>query len=138
MPNKRNVVAIIDDNLSILGAMSRLLSELGYRTELYASAKEFLDAALLTEAHCLIVDIQLGESCGIELAQQLTTAGIAIPIIFMTANNSERIRKRVAEIGCFAILIKPFSANALTEALAKLAPRRIVGCEQFSGSSRPQ
>jgi FixJ family two-component response regulator len=136
MPNKRNVVAVIDDNLSVLGAMSRLLSELGYRTELYASAKEFLEAALLTEAHCLIVDIQLGESCGIELAQQLATAGIAIPIIFMTANNNERVKNRVAEIGCTAVLIKPFSASALTEALAKLAPRRVLGCEQLSGGSR--
>jgi FixJ family two-component response regulator len=137
MPTKHNVVAVIDDNLSILGAMSRLLCEFGYRTELYASAKEFLDAALLTEAQCLIVDIQLGESCGIELAQHLATAGIAIPIIFMTANNNERVKKRVAEIGCVAVLIKPFSANALTEALAKLAPRRVLGCEQFSGS-RPR
>jgi FixJ family two-component response regulator len=138
MPSKRNVVAVIDDNLGVLGAMSRLLSGLGYRTELYASAKEFLDAALLTEAHCLIVDIELGESCGIELARHLATTGFAIPTIFMTANNSELIKKRVSEIGCVAILVKPFSANALKEALAKLAPRRVVGCERFGGSSQPK
>ncbi len=137
MPNQRNVVAVIDDNLGILGAMSRLLSELGYRTELYASAKEFLDAALLSEAHCLIIDIQLGESCGIELARQLAGAGFTIPIIFMTANSSESVKKRVAEIGCNVILIKPFSASALKEALAGLAPRRIMGCERISGCSRP-
>jgi len=57
MPTKRKVVAVIDDNLGILGAMSRLLSAFGYDTELYASAKEFLDAAMTTEAICLIVDI---------------------------------------------------------------------------------
>ncbi len=44
MPTKRNVVvAIIDDNLGVLGAMSRLLSAFGYDTELYVSAKKFLD-----------------------------------------------------------------------------------------------
>jgi len=130
MPSKRDVVAVIDDNLSILGALSRLLSGLGYRTELYASAREFLDAALLTEAHCLIVDVHLGESCGIELARHLATAGFAIPIVFMTADNSESVKKRAAEVGCLAFLIKPFSTNDLEEALAKLAPRRIVGCER--------
>ena len=126
MPNKRNVVAVIDDNLGILGAMSRLLSELGYRTELYASAQEFLDAALMSEAHCLIVDIQLGESCGIELVRGLANAGFAIPIIFMTANNNELIERRAAETGCMALLIKPFSANALKGALAKVTPPRHV------------
>ena len=73
MPAKRKVVAVIDDNLGILGAMSRLLSAFGYDTELYASAKEFHDVGMRTEAICLIVDIQLGKSCGIEFARQLAT-----------------------------------------------------------------
>jgi CheY-like chemotaxis protein len=121
MPTKRSVVAVIDDNLGILGAMSRLLSQLGYHTELYVSPKEFLDVALMTEARCLIVDIQLGESCGIEFAQHLANAGFTIPIIFMSANNNELVKRRAMAIGCVAFLLKPFSANALKEALAKLS-----------------
>ncbi len=39
MPMKRNVVAIIDDNIGVLGAMSRLVSAFGYDTELYVSAE---------------------------------------------------------------------------------------------------
>ena len=39
MPTKRTVVAVIDDNVGVLGAMSRLLSAFGYDTELYASAE---------------------------------------------------------------------------------------------------
>ncbi len=124
MPMKRNVIAVIDDNLGVLGAMSRLLSQLGYHTELYVSAKEFLDVALMTEAQCLIVDIELGESCGIELARQLANAGFTIPIIFMSAKDNELVKGRVMAIGCVAFLIKPFSANALKEALAKLFARR--------------
>jgi FixJ family two-component response regulator len=126
MLTKRNVVAVIDDNLAVLGAMSRLLSQLGYHTELYVSAKEFLDVALLTEAQCLIVDIELGDSCGIEFAQQLAKAGFTIPIIFMSANNDDLIKRRVMAIGCVAFLIKPFSANALKEALAQSLSRRPV------------
>jgi FixJ family two-component response regulator len=126
MPTKRNVVAVIDDNPRILGAMGRLLSALGYGTELYVSAKEFLDPAVTTEAICLIVDIQLGESCGIEFAQHLANAGCTIPIIFMSAGNNESVKRRAMEIGCVAFLNKPFSADVLIEALANLPPRNAV------------
>jgi FixJ family two-component response regulator len=126
MPTKRNVVAVIDDNLGILGAMSRLLSALGYDTELYVSEKEFLEVAMVTEANCLIVDIQIGESSGFELAQQLANAGCRIPIIFMSADGRESVRRRAIELGGVAFLTKPFSADALIEAMANLPPRRSV------------
>jgi FixJ family two-component response regulator len=126
MSTKRKVVAVIDDNLGILGALSRLLSELGYDTELYASAKEFVDAAMMTEAICFIVDIQLGESSGIEIAQHLVNAGFTIPIIFMSADDNESVRRRSMEVGCVAFLVKPFSADILIEALTNLPPRRTV------------
>ncbi len=122
MPIKRNVVAVIDDNVGILGPMSRLLSAYGYETELYASAEEFLDAAMTSEAVCLVVDIHLGKSCGIEFAKYLAKAGFTVPIIFMTADDSESIRSRAVEIGCAGYLIKPFSANVLIEALVKASP----------------
>jgi FixJ family two-component response regulator len=123
MPTKRKVVAVIDDNIRILGAMSRLLSAFGYDTELYASAKEFLDASMTTEAICLIVDIQLGEGCGIEFAQHLAYAGFTMPIIFMTADDNESVKRRAMEIGCVAFLPKPFSADVLIEALVNISPR---------------
>jgi FixJ family two-component response regulator len=123
MPTKRKVVAVIDDNIRILGAMSRLLSAFGYDTELYACAKEFLDAAMTTEAICLIVDIQLGEGCGIEFAQHLANAGFTMPIIFMTADDNESVKRRAMEIGCAAFLPKPFSADVLISALVNISPR---------------
>jgi FixJ family two-component response regulator len=126
MSTKRNVVAIIDDNLGILGALGRLLSALGYETELYASAREFVDAAMMTEAICFIVDIQLGESSGIEIAQHLVNAGFTIPIIFMSADDNESVRRRTMEIGCVAFLTKPFSADTLIEVLSNLPTRRGV------------
>ena len=122
MPAKRTIVAVVDDNLRILGAMSRLLSAFGYDTELYASAKEFLDAAMITEAIGLIVDIQLGGSCGIEFARQLVNSGFGLPIIFMTADDNESVKRQAMDVGCVAFLRKPFSADLLIAALANLSP----------------
>jgi FixJ family two-component response regulator len=120
MPTKRKVVAIIDDNIRLLGAMSRLLSGLGYHTELYASAKEFLDAAMTSEALCLIIDIHLGDSCGLKLARDLAKAGFTIPVIFMTGSGDDALKRQAMEIGCLAYLLKPFSAEVLKELLATL------------------
>jgi FixJ family two-component response regulator len=104
MPTKRKAIAVIDDSLGILGAMSRLLSALGYDTELYAPAKEFLDARMMTEAFCLIVDIHIGESCGMDLAQLLSRGSSRIPVIFMSAGSNESVQRRAKEIGCVAFL----------------------------------
>jgi FixJ family two-component response regulator len=126
MQTKRKVIAVIDDNLSVLGALGRLLETLGYDTELYASAEEFLDPAVTTAAKCLIIDIRLGKSCGIEFAKHLRNLGFNIPTIFMSADIDESVKRRAAEIGCVAFLVKPFNAEMLIEALAKLPPRRAV------------
>ena len=116
MPSKPEVVAVIDHDQGVRGAIRRLLSALGYDTELYASAKEFLAAALATEAICLIVDIELS---GIEFARYLVNR-VTTPIIFMTAHDSESFKGRVMEMGCVAFLRKPFSADVLVEALSNI------------------
>jgi FixJ family two-component response regulator len=117
---KRTVVAVVDDNLGILSALSRLLAAYGYDTELYASPQEFLDAAMTSEAIGLIVDIQLGDNCGIELVRKLANLGITFPVIFMTGNDSEWLKRRALDVGCAAFLLKPFASNDLIEALDKL------------------
>jgi FixJ family two-component response regulator len=126
MPTKRKVIAVIDDSLDILGAMSRLLAALGYDTELYASAKEFLDARMMTEAFCLIVDIHIGESSGIELAQHLGRLGSRVPIIFMSAGSDEAVQRQAKEIGCVAFLVKPFTMEVLIEALTKVSSPQLL------------
>jgi FixJ family two-component response regulator len=118
---KRKIVAVIDDNPGVRSAIGRLLFALGYASELYASAEEFSDAATMTEAICLLVDIHLGESCGIELVRRLASAGCTTPVIFMTADHHELLKRRAQEAGGIAFLSKPFTAELLLEALTKIS-----------------
>jgi FixJ family two-component response regulator len=129
---KPKVVAVIDDDLDVRGAISRSLWPLGYDTELYASAKEFLDAAMTTEAICLIVAIEPGESCGIEFAQRLVNVGFTTPIIVTTADDNESFRRRAMGMGCVAFLPKPFSADVLIEALRNIPRHPRLGADQTS------
>ena len=119
MATQRNVIAIIDDDPGIRDALEHMLSAFGYRTEIYASAEEFIRAAITTEASCLVVDIQLGDLSGIELGRHLAATGFAFPIIFITGSLEETHRRQAMDFGCIAYLTKPFPAKQLIEAITK-------------------
>ncbi len=120
------VIAVVDDNPAMRQALSALLSSLGYRVELYASAAEFIAAALKTDAQCLLLDVQLGAITGIELARHLVSAGLHFPTIFMTASDDEGFRQDATALGCIDYLHKPFPAKRLIEIISK-ALNRTVG-----------
>jgi len=110
-------VAVIDDDRVMLEALDLLLSSLGYDTELYQSAEAFLNAAPTSKATCLLVDIQLGESSGLELARRLKQRGFHFPLIFMSGSDDELTFKQAINAGAVAFLRKPFSADLLMRAL---------------------
>ena len=119
MAAHRSVIAIIDDDPGMRDALERMLSALGYCTEIYASAEEFIRAAMTTEASCLVVDIQLGDISGVELGRHLAASGFTFPIIFMTGSQEETHRRQAMDFGCVAYLNKPFPAKQLIEAITK-------------------
>jgi FixJ family two-component response regulator len=134
MNMKRIIVAVVDDDLVMRQAMARLLSALGYCTELFASGEAFLDAATKSEASCLVVDIQLGDISGVELGRQLTANGFTFPIIFMTASDDETIRNGAMQLGCVSYLRKPFPADELIAAIVMA----IGSVSAPDGSERPR
>jgi FixJ family two-component response regulator len=117
MTPRRPVIAVIDDDRGILQAIEAMLLSLGYRAETYASATEFIESAMQSEAACLVVDIQLGDLSGIELGRHLLEIGLTFPIIFMTALHDETARRQAMEFGCVAYLQKPLSSELLMEAI---------------------
>ena len=119
MAAQPDVIAIIDDDSGMRVGLRNMLSSFGYRTELYASAEEFIDIAMKSEASCLVVDVQLGEISGLELARYLSNFGLAFPVIFMSGSDDENLRRQGLGLGCVAYLRKPFSTDRLMEAIVK-------------------
>ena len=122
MSAQRKVVALVEDDPSLLTGLGRLLSAQGFETERFTSAEAFLDAVGASNASCLILDIHLGGMSGIELQNRLTANGSTIPIIFMTATDDEVTQQEAVEAGCIAYLRKPFLARLLMAALAVAIP----------------
>ena len=112
------VIAIIDDDPSMMDAMDNLLSSMGYQTERYASAEEFVDTAMKSKAAGLIVDMQLGGMSGLELGYQLSAMGLTLPIIFVTGSQDKKLHADALEFGCVAYLPKPFQTDVLAKAIA--------------------
>jgi FixJ family two-component response regulator len=119
MLKQEQTIAVVDDDPEMRSAMAHLLSAYGYRAETFDSAETFLTCASTCKAMCLIIDIQLGDISGVELANQLVADGYKYPIIFMTGLDDEPIRRQANATGCVAFLRKPFPANILVDAIKK-------------------
>jgi FixJ family two-component response regulator len=116
-----HTVAIVEDDPSMLQGLNRLLSAHGFRVQTFASAELFLDDIANCEAECLLLDIHLGGISGIDLRRQLTASGSNLPVIFMTAIDTEATRQEAFEAGCVAYLRKPFLAKLLIDAINGIA-----------------
>jgi FixJ family two-component response regulator len=123
MGKRHKVVAIIDDDPSMLGATKDLLEAHGFLTAVFPSAEEFLASGLVLEADYLLLDIHLAGMSGIELRRQLKASHSTVPVIFMTALDGEAIHRQALDIGGIDCLRKPFPAQRLFEAIEKAAGR---------------
>src|SRR5215469_10234281 len=121
-------VFVVDDDVSIRVAVSSLLRSKGLHAEVFASAEEFLSAARPDAPSCLILDVRLPGVSGLDFQDQLTAAGVQIPIIFITAHSDIASSLRALKAGAIEFLSKPFQAQELLtatyQALARDRARR--------------
>ena len=119
----RKLVFVVDDDPSFLRGLRRLLREYGYESVLFQSAKAFEEHDDFGKAICVILDIELDGVSGIEVRHRLVEAGISLPVIYITANDSQAIRAAAMKSGCIAYLQKPFLAKSLIEPIEKATAR---------------
>jgi FixJ family two-component response regulator len=123
MPARRTIVAVVDDDPSMLRAAQDLLDAHGFATRSFSSAEEFILSDNADEADCLLLDIHLGGLSGIELRRQLKLSRPALPVIFMTALDDQAMHRQATSAGCIALLRKPFAASQLIDAIDKALPK---------------
>jgi FixJ family two-component response regulator len=111
------LIAVVDDDESMRGALQRLLRLEGFRTVAFASAEDFLHAGSLQDTACLIVDVRMPQMSGLELQRQLTTTNCPIPLIFITAHGDAATRAQALRAGAVDFLDKPFRDEALLGAI---------------------
>jgi FixJ family two-component response regulator len=110
-------IAIVDDDPSVLKALSRLLRTRAFDARSYESAQEFLAALPGGPPECVIVDLQMPEMSGLELLQHLRGRDIQVPTIVITAHGDIGVRERCKSAGAVAFLLKPLQDTALFAAI---------------------
>ena len=110
-------MGIVDDDESVRESLPDLLGEFGFRSKAFSSAEEFLSSDTVSQTKCLVLDIAMPGMTGFDLQKELKVRGHNIPIVFITAQKEEAVRKRALEGGAVGFLLKPFSDTALLKAL---------------------
>jgi len=114
-------VAVVDDDEGICRSFGRLLRAAGLQPVTYGSAESFLADTKHPQFGCLVLDIQLGDMSGIELAQKLSVTGERTPIIFITAQHDPEARRAADALGCAAYFQKTDSGKEVLETIRQVA-----------------
>lgn len=105
-------VIIVEDNSLIRDAVSGYLKLDGYKTLEFGGVSGVLDAVKRETADLAILDVMLPDGSGFALAKEIR-ASSDIPLIFLTAKDSESDRILGFELGADDYICKPFSAKEL-------------------------
>jgi len=111
------LIAVVDDDSSLRESTQLLLRSAGYRAEVFASAREFLDSPRIDETACLLLDVRMPGMDGLELQRFLNEAQRQIPIIFITAHATDNAEQRARKAGAVDFLQKPVNDEKLLSAI---------------------
>jgi FixJ family two-component response regulator len=106
--SRKTDAAIVDDDPSVREALLDLMGSLGFAAEGFANAQAFRESGAAQTASCLIADVQMPGMSGLQLHNELQSAGNAIPTILITAYPDEAIRARALKIRS-----RPLSSHAI-------------------------
>src|ERR1700675_4803958 len=115
--HKTKLIAIVDDDVSMRGALHGLLKAVGLPAIAFASAEEFLKSGQQYQTACLIADIRMPGMSGLDLQDELNAEHCRIPTIFITAHGDTKMRMQALRAGAVEFLSKPFDDEVLLESV---------------------
>jgi FixJ family two-component response regulator len=121
-----SLVYVVDDDAGVRQSLTSLLRSIAMRVEAFGSAADFLKKGRIVDgiaAACLILDVRLPGTSGLDFQAQLAKAGIHLPIIFISGHGDVPITVRAMKAGAVEFLTKPFREQDLLDAV-QLALRR--------------
>jgi FixJ family two-component response regulator len=119
------LISIVDDDASVRVAMARLVRSLGFAVSSFESADSYLGSAERHETSCIVSDVQMPGTNGLEMQRRLAAQNDPTPIIFITAFPENSIERRARDAGAVCFLTKPFDSSVL------------IGCIERALKGRP-
>lgn len=111
------IVYIVDDEVPVQKAFARLMHSAGLDSVTFSSIDEFLGADIRAQQACVIADVHMPGSNALELPSRLSQRGLDLPVIFVTAEDTDQTRERVRCAGGVSYFRKPVDDQALIDAI---------------------
>ncbi len=115
---ERPLVLLVDDDASLREALSELVQSAGLEPACFASTAELLETDLLDAPGCLVLDVRLPGTSGLDLQERLLRSGNPKPIIFLTGHGDIPMTVRAMKAGAVDFLTKPFRDQDLLDAVS--------------------
>jgi FixJ family two-component response regulator len=112
-------VCLLDDDLSILKALDRLLKSDGFNVEKFSEPAAFLATIGKSSCHVLILDVWMPDMNGLEVQSILRKESPETRIIFISGRDDPSVRQTALEAGAFGFLSKPFDDEVFLQLVRK-------------------
>jgi FixJ family two-component response regulator len=122
-PATAPIVFIVDDDVSVRESLELLVRNENWKSETFASAREFLNHPRKLVPSCLVLDLSLPGLNGLELQKQLAAQHVDMPIIFITGYGDVPKSVQAMKAGALEFLTKPLDSDALVSAIRKALER---------------
>jgi len=129
-------IFLVDDDSSVLYALSRLLREAGFDVEAYQSSYDFLHHYNVDVPGCAILDVALGDSSGLDVQRALASRGDNRPIIFITGQGDVTTGIQAMKAGALDFLTKPVLEDNLLAVVRRALERDRLTREREDCSRR--
>jgi FixJ family two-component response regulator len=116
MQESDGCVVVIDDDAEFRGSLERLLKSAGLQARTFASIADFVRSEPLDVPTCLVLDVRMPGRSGLEFQRDLVTAGVALPIVFITGHGDIPMTVQAMKAGAIEFLTKPFRDQELLDA----------------------
>lgn len=116
-PSTNARVYVIDDDRDVRKSLHFMLAATDIQAWPFASAADFLDQLPFLAPSPLLVDIRMADIDGLQLLAILRDRGLSWPAIILTAHGDVAIAVRAMKLGAVDFLEKPFSFEAIKQAI---------------------
>lgn len=120
------VVFVVDDDPSMLRAVTRLLASAGRKVEAFASPRAFLERPTHDGPGCLVLDLKMPELSGLDVQETLSSWPRALPIVFISGHGRIPAAVRAMKAGAVDFLTKPFEDDALLASVETAIQRSVA------------
>jgi two-component system response regulator FixJ len=119
------LIRVVDDDASFRRAVARMLRASGFAVKTFASAAEFLARPEVEVPGCVLVDLQMPGSSGLDLQEALAQAGHAMPVVFLSGHGDIPTTVQAMRRGAEDFLTKRASREELLTAVRRALARDV-------------